>query len=119
MVTHTDVPAINIFYPPPRIVIIDCIGDVHVRDLQKLGDFCRFCCGSGRCVKCLYFGRCRACFVLFADMKEKGRRHFCVEGIESIPKHPKREKVILDLQPTRLASKRQKLQEKVKSSGDG
>ena len=34
--THTDVPAVNIFYPPPKIVIIDCIGDVHVRDLQKL-----------------------------------------------------------------------------------
>ena len=79
MATHTDVPAVNIFYPPPRIVIIDCIGDVHVRDLQKLGDFCKFCCGSGRCIKC----------------------HFCVEGIDSIPKHPKREKVTLDLQPTR------------------
>ena len=117
--THTDIPAVNIYYPPPRIVIIDCNGDVHVRDLQKLGDFCKYCCGSGRCVKCLYFGRCRACLVLYADMKDKGRRHFCVEGIESIPKHPKRENVTLDLHPTRVTSKRQKLQDKIKSSGAG
>ena len=55
--------------------------------------------------------------VLFADMKDTDRRHFCVEGIESIPKHPKREKVTLDLQPTRLSSKRQKLQDGFKSSG--
>ena len=54
-------------------------------------------------------------------MKDKGglRRHLCVEGIESIPKHPKREKVTLDLHPTRLSSKRQKLQDKIKSSGAG
>ena len=52
-------------------------------------------------------------------MKDRGRRHLCAEGIESIPKHPKREKVTLDLYPTRLSSKRQKLQDKVKSSGAG
>ena len=92
MVTHTDVPAVGIFYPPPRIAII--------RDLQKLADFCKYCCGTGRCVKCLYFGRCRAGLVLFADMKNKGRRLFCVEGIESIPKHPKKEKGTLDLKPS-------------------
>ena len=57
--------------------------------------------------------------VLFADMKDKGRRQFCVEAIASIPKHPKREKVTLDLHPTRLSSKRQKLQDKIKSSGAG
>ena len=76
------------------------------------------CCGTGRCIKCLHFGRCRACLVLFAVMTDKGRRHFCVEGIESIPKHPKREKVTLDLQPTRLSSKRQKLQD-IESSPQG
>ena len=55
---------------------------------------------------------------LFADMKDKGRRHVCVEGIESIPtKRPKREKVTLDLTPTRSSAKRQKLQDKIKSSG--
>ena len=42
VVTHTDIPAVNIFYPPPRICIIDCNGEVHVRDLQKLGDFCLY-----------------------------------------------------------------------------
>ena len=52
-------------------------------------------------------------------MKDKGRRHLCVEGIESIPKHPKREKVTLDLHPTRVLAKRQKLQDKIKSSGAG
>ena len=90
--THTDIPAVNIYYPPPRIVIIDCNGDVHVRDLQKLGDFCKYCCGSGRCVKCLYFGRCRACLVLFADMEDTGRRHSCVEGIESSLNTPRERK---------------------------
>ena len=54
-----------------------------------------------------------ALLVLYADMKDKGRRHFCVEGIESIPKHPKRENVTLDLHPTRVTSKRQKLQDKI------
>ena len=117
MVTHTDIPAVNIFYPPPRICIIDCNGDVHIRDLQKLGDFCSFCCGSGRCIECLYFKRCRACLVLFAEMENNGKRHFCVEGIESIPQGPTREKVTMDLQPVRLSAKRQKLQNKVKSSG--
>ena len=92
VVTHTDVPAINILYPPPRICIIDCNGEVHVRDLQKLGDFCKFCCGTGRCIKCLYFKRCRACLVLFAEMENNGKRHFCVEGIESIPKDPRERK---------------------------
>ena len=43
VVTHTDVPAVNILYPPPRIAIIECIGDVHIRDLQKRGDFCKYC----------------------------------------------------------------------------
>ena len=33
VVTHTDVLAVNIFYPPSRIVIIDRNGDIHVRDL--------------------------------------------------------------------------------------
>ena len=117
VVTHTDIPAINIFYPPPRICIIDCNGEVHVRDLQKLGDFCKFCCGTGRCIKCLYFKRCRACLVLFAEMENKGKRHFCVEGIESIPEAPKKEKVTMDLQPIRMSNKRQKLQNKVKSAG--
>ena len=42
VVTHTDIPAVNIYYPPPRFAIIDCNGDVHIRDLQKLGDFCSF-----------------------------------------------------------------------------
>ena len=54
--------------------------------------------------------------VLFADMKNKGRRHFCVEGIESTSKHPKRETVTLDLQPTRLSYKRQTLLDSIKSS---
>ena len=57
--------------------------------------------------------------VLYADMKDKGRRYFCVEGIESISKHPKRENVTLDLHPTRVTSKRQKLQDKIKSTGAG
>ena len=54
VITHTNVPTVNIFYPPPRIAIIDCIGDFHIRDMQKLGDFYNFCCGTCRCVKCLY-----------------------------------------------------------------
>ena len=119
MTTHTAVSVVNSVYHLSRIVIIDCIANVNVRDSQKLGDFCKFYSGSGRCVKCLYFGRWRTCLVLFVDMRDKGRRYFFVEGIESIPKHPKREKVILDLQPTRLSSKRRKLQDKIKSSGAG
>ena len=55
--------------------------------------------------------------VLFAEMENKGKRHFCVEGIESIPEAPKKEKVTMDLQPIRMSNKRQKLQNKVKSSG--
>ena len=54
---------------------------------------------------------------MFADMKNKGRRHFCVEGIESIPKHPKRVKITLDLKPTSVFSKRQRLLNNIKSSG--
>ena len=54
---------------------------------------------------------------MFADMENKGRRHFCVEGIESIPKHPKRVKITLDLKPTRVSSKRQKFLDNIKSSG--
>ena len=117
VVTHTDIPAVNILYPPPRICIIDCNGEIHVRELQKLGDFCRFCCGAGQCVKCIYFKRCRACLVLYDDMENKGSRHFCVEGIESIPKAPKKAKVNMDLQPSRMSAKRQKLQNNVKSQG--
>ena len=55
--------------------------------------------------------------VLFAEMENNGKRHFCVEGIESIPEAPKKVKVSMDLQPIRMSAKRQKLQDKVKSQG--
>ena len=41
----------------------------------------------GRCQKCLHDGRCRTCLVPFSDVEGGGKRHFCLEGIESIPKH--------------------------------
>ena len=40
-----------------------------------------------------------------------------IEGIESIPEAPKKEKVTMDLHPIRMSNKRQKLQNKVKSVG--
>ena len=55
--------------------------------------------------------------VLFAEMENNGKRHFCVEGVESIPEAPKKVKVTMDLQPIRMSNKRQKLQNKVKSAG--
>ena len=57
--------------------------------------------------------------VWFDDMKNRGRRYFCVEGIKSIPKHPKRDNVTLDLHPTRVTSKGQKHHDKIMSSGAG
>ena len=46
VVTDSEIPAVPIPYPPPRIVIVDCNNSIHIRDLQKLGDFCRHCCGA-------------------------------------------------------------------------
>ena len=88
----------------PRIVVIDCMGYVNVWELQKLGNFCRHCLGVGQCVgKCIYYGRCRACLVQFSEMENKGGRHFCVEGMESISKSSIDEvKETCELKPQRL-----------------
>lgn len=113
---ETRIPATPINYPPPNIVVVDFKGVVHVRPVQKLGDFCRHCLGEGQCVKdsCLYFGRCRACMVMFKDMKNNGKRHFCIEGMESIPENAKpRDEVSRELQPERKSAKRQKRNDKI------
>ena len=51
-------------------------------------------------------------------MENKGSRHFCVEGIESIPKSSNDEvKETCVLKPQRASAKRQKLTDKIESSG--
>ena len=51
-------------------------------------------------------------------MKDGGKRHFCLEGIESIPKHKHaRVDEPMEMKPLRLSSKRQKVMDKIQSSG--
>ena len=75
---------------------------LQIPDVNRLGDFCKYCCGDGKCEKCLYKGRCKAYLVLFSDMKDKGKRLFCLDGIESIPKQ-KHARVVepMELKPVR------------------
>ena len=52
--------------------------------------------------------------VMFNDMKNKGKRHFCIEGIESIPQSTNsRDDVSMELQPERKSAKRQKRNDKI------
>ena len=72
----------------------------------------------GRCQKCLHDGRCRTCLVPFSDVEGGGKRHFCLEGIESIPKHKHaRADEPMELKPQRFSTKRQKMMDKINSSG--
>ena len=56
--------------------------------------------------------------VSFSDIEGGGKRHFCLEGIESIPKH-KHARVVepMELKPQRFSTKRQQMMDKMNSSG--